>query len=453
MQITETSAEGLKHEFTVVIASNDIEQKMLDRLAEIAKTVRLPGFRPGKVPMPLLRKRYGASVLGEVLESTVSDSSAQAIADKGLRPAMQPKIEIVSFKEGTDLEYKLAVEVMPEIKPIDFAEIELERLRPEVPEEAVDTALERVAEPHRKGEKVDRPAANGDVVVMDFVGSVDGKEFPGGSATDHRLELGSGRFIPGFEDQLVGIGAGDERTVAVTFPADYGNDELAGKAASFTVKAKAIEAMQPATIDDEFAKELGFEDLAGLRKGVRDQLERDYNGLARRRLKRKLLDDLAARHDFPVPPGMAELEFDTIWKQFEQAREHNKEAVAEEAGKSDDELKVEYRGIAERRVRLGLLLAEIGQSNSLTVSPEEVNRALFEEARKHQGYEKQVIEFYRGNPQAMANLRAPIFEDKVVDFILEMAKVTDRPVAIAELLADDEAAADDDKPAERKADQ
>jgi trigger factor len=446
MQITETSADGLKHEYTVVIASNDIEQKMQDRLVEIGKTVRLPGFRPGKVPMPLLRKRYGPSVLGEVLESTVSDSSAQAIADKGLRPAMQPKIEIVSFKEGTDLEYKLAVEVMPEIKPVDFSEIKLERLRPEVPEEEVDKALARIAEPHRKGEKVDRPAATGDVVVIDFVGSVDGTEFPGGSATDHRLELGSGRFIPGFEDQLIGVSAGDERTVAVTFPADYGSDELAGKAASFAVKVKAVEAMQPATIDDDFAKELGFDDLAGLRKGVRNQLERDYNGLARQRLKRKLLDDLAARHDFPVPPGMADLEFDTIWKQFEQAREQNKEAVAEDADKSDDELKAEYRSIAERRVRLGLLLAQIGERNALTVAPEEVNRALFEEARKHQGYEKQVIEFYRGNPQAMANLRAPIFEDKVVDFILEMATVTDKPVAIAELLAADDEG-EDGKPA------
>jgi trigger factor len=445
MQITETNAEGLKHEFTVVIASNDIEQKMQDRLIEIGKTVRLPGFRPGKVPMPLLRKRYGASLLGEVLESTVSDSSAKAIADKGLRPAMQPKVEIVSFKEGTDLEYKLAVEVMPEIKPVDFAEIELERLRPEVPEEEVDKALVRIAEPHRKGEKVERPAEKGDVVVMDFVGSVDGTEFPGGSATDHRLELGSGRFIPGFEDQLVGVKADDERTVEVTFPADYGSEDLAGKAAKFAIKVKAVEAMQPATINDEFAKELGFDDLAGLRKGVRDQLERDYGGLARQRIKRKLLDELAARHDFPVPPGMADLEFDTIWKQFEQAREQNKDAVAEDAGKSDDELKAEYRTIAERRVRLGLLLAQIGESNSLTVSPEEVNRALFEEARKHQGYEKQVIEFYRGNPQAMANLRAPIFEDKVVDFILEIAKVTDKPVSIAELLADD--GAEDGKPA------
>jgi trigger factor len=280
---------------------------------------------------------------------------------------------------------------------------------------------------------------------MDFVGSVDGTEFPCGSATDHRLELGSGRFIPGFEDQLVGVKADDERTVEVTFPADYGSEDLAGKAAKFAIKVKAVEAMQPATIDDEFAKELGFDDLAGLRKGVRDQLERDYGGLARQRIKRKLLDELAARHDFPVPPGMADLEFDTIWKQFEQAREQNKDAVAEDAGKSDDELKAEYRTIAERRVRLGLLLAQIGESNSLTVSPEEVNRALFEEARKHQGYEKQVIEFYRGNPQAMANLRAPIFEDKVVDFILEIAKVTDKPVSIAELLADD--GAEDGKPA------
>jgi trigger factor len=434
MQITETNAEGLKREFTVTVASNDIERKMQDRLSEIGRTIRLPGFRPGKVPMPVLRKRYGASVMSEVLEKAVSDSSAQAMREHNLRPAMQPKIEIVSFKEGTDLEYKMAVELLPEIKPIDFSQLQLERLRPEIPEAEIDKAIQRIAEPNRKTEVIDRPAASGDIAVIDFVGKVDGKEFPGGSAQGHSLELGSGRFIPGFEDQLVGVKAGEHRDVKVTFPAEYGSEELAGKEAEFGVDAKEVREKQPLVIDDDMAKELGFDALEGLRKAVREQLEREYGGIARQRLKRSLLDQLAAKHDFPVPPGMVDLEFDTIWNQFQEAREQNKDDVKEEAGKSDDELKNEYRAIAERRVRLGLLLSEVGRVNAITVNQDEVSRALSEEARRHRGYEKQVVEFYRGNPEALANLRAPIFEDKVVDFITEMASVTDKTVPIEDLL-------------------
>jgi trigger factor len=448
MQITETNAEGLKREFKVVVASSDIEQKVLDKLVEIGRSVRLPGFRPGKVPMPVLRKRYGPSIMGEVLEATVSDSSEQAMREHGLRPAMQPKVEIVSFKEGADLEYKLAVELLPEITPVDFAELELERQRPEIPDDEIEKALKRIAQPHRKSEVVERPAATGDVAVIDFVGSVDGKEFPGGSAKGHELELGSGRFIPGFEEQLVGAAAGEHRTVKVTFPAEYGSEELAGKDAEFSVDVQSVKALKDANIDDELATELGLESLEALKKAVREQLEREYGGVARQRLKRSLLDLLAAKHDFPVPPGMVDLEFETIWKQFQEAREANKDEVADEAGKSEDELKSDYRVIAERRVRLGLLLSEVGRSNAITVTQDEVNRALGEEARRHPGYEKQVIEFYRKNPEALANLRAPLFEDKVVDFIVEMAKVTDRPVSIEELLRPEDEAAGTEAAAE-----
>jgi trigger factor len=434
MQITETNAEGLKREFTVTVASNDIEQKMQDRLSEIGRTIRLPGFRPGKVPMPVLRKRYGASVMGEVLEKAVNDSSAQAMRQHNLRPALQPKIEILSFKEGTDLEYKMAIELLPEIKPVDFTELHLERLRPEIPEAEVDKAVQRIAEPNRKAEAVERAAASGDIVIIDFVGKVDGSEFPGGSAQGHSLELGSDRFIPGFEDQLVGAAAGEHRDVRVTFPADYGSEELVGKSAEFAVEVKEVREKQALAIDDDMAKEMGFDALDGLRKAVREQLERDYGGLARQRLKRSLLDQLAAKHDFPVPPGMVDLEFEAIWKQFQEAREQNKDEVKEEAGKSDDELRSEYRAIAERRVRLGLLLSEVGRANAITVNQDEVNRALGEEARRHRGYERQVVEFYRNNPTALANLRAPIFEDKVVDFITEMATVVDKTVPIEDLL-------------------
>src|SRR5260370_27361531 len=381
MQITETNAEGLKREFTVDVGSKEMEEKMQDRGSEIGRTIRLPGFRPGKVPMPVLRKRYGASVMGEVLEKAVSDSSAQAMLERNLRPAMQPKIEIVSFKEGADLEFKMAVELLPEIKPIDFGELQLERLQPEIPEEEIDKAVQRIAEPNRKSEAVDQPAANGDIVVIDCVGKVAGKAFPGGSAQGHSLELGTGRFIPGFEDQLVGARAGDNREVKVTFPAEYGSEELAGKDAEFAVDIKEVRQKQALAVDDDMAKEMGFDALDGLRKAVREQLERDYGGLARQRLKRMLLDQLAAKHDFPVPPGMVDLEFETIWKQLLEAREKKKEAMDEDAGKSDDELRSEYRAIAERRVRLGLLLSEVGRANAINVSQEEVNRALGEEAR------------------------------------------------------------------------
>jgi trigger factor len=438
MQITETNAEGLKREFKVVVASDDIEQKVKDKLVEIGRQVRLPGFRPGKVPMQVLRKRYGASVMGEVLEGAVSDSSAQAMREHGLRPAMQPQIEIVSFKEGADLEYKMAVEILPDIAPVDFPALTLERLRPEVPDAEIEKALHRIAQPHRKSEAVDRPAERGDVAVIDFVGRVDGTEFPGGSAKDHSLELGSGRFIPGFEDQLIGAKAGEHRAVKVTFPTEYGSEELAGKDAEFAVDVKEVRALKDANIDDELATDLGLESLEALKKAIRNQLEREYGGVARQRLKRALLDQLAANYTFPVPSGMVDLEFETIWKQFEEARAQSKDEVAEEAGKSDDELKAEYRGIAERRVRLGLLLSEVGRVNSISVNQDEVNRALGEEARRHPGHEKQVIEFYRKNPEALANLRAPLFEDKVVDFVIEMASVTDRSVSIEELLRVDE---------------
>ena len=363
MQITETNAEGLKREFNVVVASGDIEQKVTDKLTEIGRSVRLPGFRPGKVPMQVLRKRYGPSVMGEVLEGAVSDSSAQAMREHGLRPAMQPKIEIVSFKEGADLEYKMAVELLPEIAPVDFAELKLERQRPEITDAEIEKALHRIAQPHRKSEVVDRPAASGDVIVVDFAGTIAGTAFPGGSAKDQNLELGSGRFIPGFEDQLVGATAGEHRTVKVTFPADYGSEEVASKEAEVAVDVKEVRALKEANIDDELATDLGLESLEALKKAIRDQLEREYGGVARQHLKRALLDQLAAKHDFPVPPGMVDLEFETIWKQFEDARKQSKEDVAEDAGKSDDELKAEYRTIAERRVRLGLLLSEIGRTN------------------------------------------------------------------------------------------
>jgi trigger factor len=440
MQITETNTEGLKHEFTVTIGADDIAQRVESRLRELGRQVRLPGFRPGKVPITVLRQRYGTSVMGEVLERAVNDSSSEAMREHKLRPALQPKVEIVSFNEGKDLEYKLAVEVLPDVAPMNFAELKLERLRPDVPDAEVDSALERIARQERKDEVVDRPAAKGDVVVIDFTGRVDGTAFPGGSAKGQRLELGAGQFIPGFEDQLEGAKAGDQREVAVTFPADYGASDLAGKAAGFEVEVKEVRAITPQPIDESLAEAVGMENLAALRDAVRQQIEREYSGLARQRLKRQLLDRLAERHHFPVPQGMVDIELNVIWKQYEAERERVKQqgTVDPDASKTEEELKSEYRDIAERRVRLGLLLSEVGRSNNISVSQEEINRALAEEARRLPGREREVIEFYRNQPGALDQLRAPLFENKVIDYILEIADVTDRSVPIAELLKDDE---------------
>jgi trigger factor len=437
MQVTETTADGLKHEMTVVIAAADIESRVTDRLNEIGRTIRLPGFRPGKVPLTVLRKRYGPSVMGEVLERTVSDSSTEAMRERNLRPALQPKIEIVSFNEGTDLQYKLAVEVLPQIELANLGEIQVERLKPEVPEAEIDSALERIAKQQRKAEPVERAAEKGDIVVMDFVGSVGGVEFPGGSAKDYSLELGSGSFIPGFEDQLIGIKAGEERLVKVDFPADYGAEDLAGKAAEFKVNASAVKAMADQPIDESLATAVGMENLKALRDVVRERIERDYSGLARQKLKRQLLDRLAERHHFTVPAGMVDIELDTIWRQYQAQLERAKQSGAEQTETPKDEaaIKDEYKDIAERRVRLGLVLAEIGSKNNLNVTQEELNRSIAEEARRFPGQERNVIEYYRNNPGAVDGLRAPIYEDKVVDFILELAQVTDKPVSLKDLLA------------------
>jgi trigger factor len=459
MQITETNTEGLKREFKVVLAAADIEQRVSNRLAEIGREVRLPGFRPGKVPITVLKKRYGTAVMGEVLERAVNDSSTEALRSHNLRPALQPKVEIVSFNEGKDLEYKLAVEVLPEIQPMDFSGLSLERLRPEVPEADIAAALDRIAKQQRKNTVAERPAEKGDAVVIDFKGAVDGKEFPGGAAEGYTLELGSNSFIPGFEDQVVGMKAGEQRTISVTFPEDYGAADLAGKAASFEVTVKEVRAYEAQPIDDSLAIAVGMEKLDDLRQAVSDQIERDYEDLARQRLKRTLLDKLAAQHSFAVPQGMIDIELDAIWQQYQQEQQRQKAAAesgaadaaasppaeAAEPPESEDAVKSEYRAIAERRVRLGLLLAEVGRAQSITVSPEEVNRALTEQARRFPGQERKVIEYYREHPEAVDQIRAPMFEEKVIDFIIERAQVAERRVPVSELLkadADDDAAAD-----------
>lgn len=445
MQVTETKSEGLNRHFKVALAAKEIEEKISHRLQELAKTVRLPGFRPGKVPVSILRKKYGPSVMGEVLERAVNDSSRQALAEKGLRPAVQPEIEITSFEDGQDLEYTMAVEILPEIIPVDFTKIKLERLVPDTNEAEIDSILETLAKSNGSSTPVkdDRESGTGDVLMIDFLGRVDGVEFAGGKAEGYELTLGTGTFIPGFEEQLLGAKAGDKIEVKVKFPDNYGAADLSGKDAVFDVTVHELKETVPAAIDDELAKKLGMENLDALRTSIKEEQEREFNTMSKMTLKRELLNALADAHDFEVPAKLLEREFETIWAQFEEQRK-NPEAGAEPAdeGKSEDEHKKEFREIAERRIRLGLLLSEIGRANNIEISQEDINRQLMTEARRQPGREKEVMDHYRNNPEAMEQLRAPVYEEKVVDFILEKAKITDRKATRDDLIkameADDE---------------
>lgn len=437
MQVTETQTEGLKREFKVVIAANDIEEKLQHRLLELGSSVKVPGFRPGKVPVQVLKQRFGRSVLGEVVERAVTDGSSQALSERGLRPATQPKIEITAFDEGGDLEFTMALELLPDIQPMEFKNLELKRYKVEVGDAEVDQALEQIAGSRKESRPLAKPrkAESGDVLVIDFAGTVGGEALPGMSAEDHHLELGSNAFIQGFEDQLVGAAVDEERTVTVRFPDEYVNDKLAGQEAVFEVKVKEVRETVPATVDDDFAKSMGAESLDDMKAKIREQIGGDYDQASRTLLKRSLLDQLAEAHDFGVPAGMVDIEFQTIWPHVEKDLKEGT-LDPEDQGKSEDELKAEYREIAERRVRLGLLLSEIGRLNNIEVAQDELNRAVAMEARKHPGQEREVFEYFQKHPEAMANLRAPIFEDKVVDFIVEMAQAQEKSVTADELRAE-----------------
>lgn len=454
MQVQETKNEGLSREFLVTIPAEDIGARVDRKLEEIKGQVNMPGFRPGKVPLSLLRKRYGKAVLGEVLEGAVNETTQSTLSERELKPAMQPKIEVVNFDEGKDLEFKIGVELMPDITPMDFAKLDLTRLIADVSETEVDEAVQRLARDFRQSEPVAeaRPAAEGDVVVIDFEGAIDGTPFDGGKAEDFHLELGSGRFIPGFEEQLEGALPGQSMDVTVTFPQEYAAKELAGKDAVFAVTVKELRAYKDTAIDDELAKSVGLESLAQLKEQVRARIGQDYGGVARARLKRELLDKLFDAHSFDVPEGLVESEFDSIWEQYTQAKERG-EIPAEEAEKDDVTLKAEYRDIARRRVLLGLLLSHVGEDAKIDVTQEELNRAAVEEARRHPGQEQAVLKYFQDNPQAMAALRAPILEEKVVDYIVAMAQVTEKRVSPEELLADpDEAGGEAEaKPAKKPA--
>ncbi|MGB0682765.1 MAG: trigger factor [Magnetovibrionaceae bacterium] len=447
MQVTATKEEGLSREFKVVVPADAINDKMDAKLKEVAGSVNLPGFRPGKAPVSLLKKRFGASLMGEILEGTVNESSAQVLTDRGIKPAGQPKIEIDSFDDGADLEYTMNVDILPEIVPMDFSTLELERLVAEVPEDDVQESLDQMANMNKtltpiKGK---RKSKAGDTLKFDFVGKIGDEAFEGGSAEDYLLELGSNSFIPGFEDQLIGSKAGEELDVTVTFPENYGAEHLAGKEAVFSCKVKEIQEGSPAEIDDELAKKMGAEDLEDLKAKIVEAKGGEYKQVSRMRLKRDLLDKLSDAHDFELPPGLLEGEYEAVKSGMEKSEE-DEDAPADDM--TDEEKEADYRRLAERRVRLGLLLAEVGQANNLQVTEEEVNRALMAEARRYPGQEQQVVEFFKQNPQMLQQFTGPLFEDKVVDFILEMAKVTDKTVSLEELTADPDEA--DAKPAPKK---
>jgi len=453
MDVTETKAKGLKREFKIAVPAAEIEEQLAKRLKELANTVTIPGFRPGKAPLSLLRKKYGSSVMGEVLEQTVNNSSKQIMSERSLRPAMQPKVEITSFEEGANLEYTMAVEVLPDIKPVDFSTIHLERLVAKTDDAEVEKALARLADAHKSSAPVSggRKSANGNLVVIDFSGTVDGKEFPGGKADGYSLELGSGSFVPGFEEKLVGVAAGDRVAVKVTFPEEYAAAGLAGKEAVFDVEVKEVRDTAPAPIDDELAKKVGHENLTALKRSIGEEHEGQTKDLSRLRLKRALMDALAEAHDFKVPEGLLEREFDAIWEQFEAQRAANPDAQDEDdAGKTEDENKAEFRAIAERRVRLGLVLSDVGRANNIHLSQEEINRALMAEVRGNPGVEQTVIDHYRNTPGAMEAITAPLYEDKVVDFILEMATITEKEVSLEDLMRDPEDETEPAAPARKK---
>jgi trigger factor len=449
--------------FGVTVPVSDLNEALDARIAEITPTLNIKGFRPGKVPPGHVRRLYGKALMSEVVEKTLNETTQKVLEENRLRPAgdpdLKPETDMAAVIEGkADLAYEIAVDVMPEFEPIDVSGLSLKRPVYEPTEAEVDEALAELAKQNRTYEpKTGKAvkATDGDMVVIDFLGKLDGVAFDGGAAEDAELVLGSGQFIPGFEGQLVGKKPGDEVEVKVTFPEDYQAENLKGREAIFDVKVKGVKAPVDAPADDALAERLGIENLEKLRELLKSNLEKEYAGASRFKLKRALLDQLDAKHDFPLPPKMVETEFNAIWQQVEQDKASG-ELPPEDAEKSDEKLREEYRKIAERRVRLGLVLAEIGRANNVQVTEQELGEAMRQEAMKYGPQAQQVFDLFRQNANAQAQLRAPIFEDKVVDLIVGKAKVTDAKVSKDELLADDEMPAgygDDEapKPAKKKA--
>ncbi len=437
MQTVETLNEGLKRAYTLKITAKDIEARVDAELKRVAPQIRMPGFRPGKVPTNLVRKMHGPAMAQEALNGSIQDGIQQLLAEKQLRPAMQPSVSLEGdYEMGQDADIKVELEVLPDVPAPAINALKLERLTVPVADEAIEAQLQRFAGQQKRYDdaKKGHKAATGDLVVMDFLGKVDGVAFDGGTGTDMSVEIGSGQLIPGFEDQIIGVKKDQELTINVNFPDDYNADHLAGKAATFDLVIKDVRVAREAAIDEELATSLGLESLEQLRGLLKGQIEQELNGLTRTHMKRKLLDQLAEGHDFPVPPSMVEAEFNQIWAQLEHEATHEADpaaAMAEMESERDD-----YRSIAERRVRLGLLLSEIGSANGVEVSQQEMNRLIAQAAQQYSPEERtRFIEYIRQEPMAAAQLRAPLYEDKVVDWLFEKAEITDLEVTRDELEA------------------
>jgi trigger factor len=452
MQVTETLAEGLKHEFQINVPASDLDAKADARLVDLKDKVRLNGFRPGKVPVSHLKKVYGRSVMAETVEQTIRDTNTKIFTERGFRLATEPKVTMPTEEKAvediltgkSDLNYTVSIEVVPSIQLADFKGFSVEKPVADVTDADVDEAIKRIADANRsyaaKGEGA--KAENGDRVTVSFKGSIDGTPFEGGTGEDIQVVIGSNTFIPGFEEQLLGMAAGETRTLKVSFPKNYTNLELAGKPAEFETTASLIEAPQDTEINDEFAKTLGMESLDKLKEAARARLAAEYAGATRQRVKRMLLDRLDEAHRFEAPPSLVDQEFNLMWNSIRAEMESGGKSFADE-DTTEEAAKEEYRKIADRRVRLGLVLSEIGEKNKITVTEEEVSRAVIERARAMPGREKEVWEYYQKNANALAQLRAPIYEDKVVDFLLELANVTEKKVTREELYKDE----DDEKTA------
>ena len=451
MNVTETSAEGLRRELKVVIGADELEKRLSARLDELKGKARLKGFRPGRVPKEHLRKVYGRSVMAEVVQQAVAETSREALSQRQERPAFQPTVglpedqaEIDKIFAGTsDLAYTLSFEVLPKIELMDFSKLKLERPVAAVTDADIDSSIDRIRAANLRYVPKDGPAEKDDRLIIDFTGSIDGTPFEGGSAEDAPVVLGSANFIPGFEEGLTGARAGEEREIEVKFPDDYPEANLAGKDARFAVKIKEVGAPETPPLDEDFAKSLGIDSVAKLRETVKQRLEQDRAGASRLKLKRALLDALNEAHQFELPPTLVENEFQAIWQQVTGDLERAKRSFEDE-GTTEEKARADYRDIAARRVRLGLVLSEVGTRNQITVTDEEVSRALLERVRQFPGQERKVYDYYRDNPQLLAELRAPIFEDKAVDYILELAKVSEKAVTPEELYADPDAGHDHD---------
>jgi trigger factor len=448
MQVKETVAEGLKHEFQISVPAADLDAKADARLVDLKDKVRLNGFRPGKVPVSHLKKVYGRSVMAETIDQTIRDTNSQIFTERGFRLATEPKVTMPTEKKEveeilagkSDLTYTVSIEIVPAIQLADFKSFSVEKPVAEVTDAEVDDAIKRIAEQNRsfaaKGEGAKAEA--GDRVTVSFKGSIDGTPFDGGTGENIQVTIGSNTFIPGFEEQLIGIAVGETRTLKVLFAANYGNAKLAGQPAEFETSASLIEAPQETVINDEFAKTLGLESLDKLKEAARQRLAAEFAGTTRQRVKRMLLDRLDETHRFEAPPSLVDEEFNLMWNSIKAEMESGGKTFADE-GTTEDAAKEEYRKIADRRVRLGLVLSEIGEKNKITVTDDEVSRAVIERARQMPGREKEVWDYYRNNANALAQLRAPIYEDKVVDFILELATVTEKKVSREDLYKDDDA--------------